>query len=226
MEEFTKSLAERFDANEREFNGKLDELKRITKERFEALESEISITKTSNRLLAEEVKRGRDISRKCQVKIEREAYRTAEYTQYETLELSQIPLSIPDKEVQQLTLAIFNSLKNENNPYLVPADLKACHRRQGKYARETVMCKFVRRGHAFDVMATKSGLKDLDLKTIDERLTETVYINEHLSPYYSKLRYMCKKLWQAGMLSKFWVAGHKIKAVITEGDDVIMITHV
>ena len=225
LEEFVKNLSERFEANEREFNEKLDIFKQNTKTRFEKLEGEILVVKNANRLLAAEVEKDRVSTQKQQVEIEREAFRTAEYTQYETLEFSKIPLTIPDDEVQDVILKIVNSLHGNDCADIVSDDLQACHRRQGKYTKESVLCKFVWRPHAFGVLSRKKGLKDLVLQEIDSRLTSAVYINENLSPYYGKLRYMCKRLWEAKLLSKFWVSGHKVKAIISEGSDIKIITH-
>ncbi len=225
LKEFTTNLAERFKANEREFEEKLTELKQNTKTRFEKLESEVLIVRNANRLLAEEVEKERGITKNRHIELEREAFRTAEYTQYETLEFSKIPTTIPDDKVQDLILQIINSLNNGKRPDLSAHDIQACHRRQGHFTKEKVLCKFVRRGHAYQVLGTRKGLKELALTDIDERLTSDVFINEHLSPYYSKLRYRCKKLWQAKLISSFWVSGHKVKVKVTEASDLKVITH-
>ena len=72
----------------------------------------------------------------------------------------------------------------------------------------------------------------MDLKIIDERLTKPVYINEHLSPYYSKLRYACKLLKNQKLINDFWVSGHKVKVktlgnlteVISHKNDLVKVT--
>ena len=64
----------------------------------------------------------------------------------------------------------------------------------------------------------------MDLKTIDKRLTKPVYINEHLSPYYGKLRYACKLLKNDKLINDYWVSGHKVK-VKTLGDAIEWICH-
>ena len=119
--------------------------------------------------------------------LERSAYRTAEYVNYETLEVSNIPISIPVAEVPQVTLAIINALGETGDEALDLTDVHAIHRRQGKFTNERVLVKFVRRGDAFFTLQKAKQLRKMDLKTIDKRLTKPVYINEHLSPYYGKL---------------------------------------
>ena len=136
LEEFSKNLAERFEAVEREFDEKLKELKKNSKDRFEKLEGELIVAKNANRLLAEEVAKDKVATGKQHVELEREVYRTAEYTQYETLEFNGIPLTIPDDEIPNLMLSITNSIKNEHSIDLVPRDIQACHRRQSQYARK------------------------------------------------------------------------------------------
>ena len=70
----------------------------------------------------------------------------------------------------------------------------------------------MRRGDAFATLKKAKNLRKVDLKLIDDRLTKPVYINEHLSPYYSKLRYACKLLKEKNLINDFWVTGHKVKA--------------
>ena len=59
-------------------------------------------------------------------------------------------------------------------------DVHAVHRRQGRYPKEKVSVKFVRRGDAFETLKRARELREIDLKLLDVRLTERVYINEHV----------------------------------------------
>ena len=64
----------------------------------------------------------------------------------------------------------------------------------------------------------------MNLLSIDERLTKPIFINEHLSPYYGKLRYACKLMKEQKLINDFWVSGHKVK-VKTLNDDIEIISH-
>ena len=156
--------------------------------------------------------------------VERQAYRSAEYLNYETLEVSKIPLTIPDGDVQDVTLGIINALYSDSEEAFGPDDVHAIHRRQGHYSKEKVLVKFVRRGDAFRTLKRAKKLREIDLKVVDDRLTGHVYINEHLSPYYAKLRYICKLLREKKSINDFWVSGHKIKIKTIE-DDIKIISH-
>ena len=213
-----------------EINDKLESIKlefsdfkNAANARFEKLEGEVAIVKNANALLKKEVdKLNVDDSRI--VELEKEAFRTAEYVNYDSLEISKIPLGIPDDELTGVMLKVLNSLRPDEVP-LTPAQLHACHRRQGKYNRENVLVKMVWRGDAYFLLRHAKNLKDKVLTDIDERLSKPIFINEHLTPYYSQLRYRCKMLWKAKMIEKFWVSGHKVKVCVAKEDDYKILSH-
>ena len=207
------SFIERVAAIEKEFSDQLNDYKRHNEAVVEELKSQLEISKNTSAVLRD------NLSKK-----ERQGYRSAEYLNYETLEISKIPLTIPDADVQNVTLQIINTLYSDSEEEFGLDDVHAIHRRQGNFCKEKVLVKFVRRGDAFQTLKRAKKLREIDLKVIDERLVEKVYINEHLSPYYSKLRYICKLLRENKSINDFWVSGHKIKIKTTE-DDVKIISH-
>ena len=186
---------------------KLQEENVSIKERVAKLEEKVVEQQNDNSALRGELLEQKQIINE----LERCTYRTAEYVNYETLEVSNIPMSIPDDQVPQVTLAIINAVGETGDETFDLGDVHAIHRRQGKYTKEKVLVKFVRRGDASYTLRKSKTLRKLDLKVIDERLTKPVYINEHLSPYYGKLRYACKLLKTEQLINDFWVSGHKVK---------------
>ena len=181
------------------------------------LTSQLEVSKNTSTVL-------RDNLQRRLLNVERQAYRSAEYLNYETLEISKIPLTVPDAEVPEITLKIVNSIHMDSEEVFGLDDVHAIHRRQGHFSKEKVLLKFVRRGDAFQTLKRAKNLREIDLHAIDERLTENVYINEHLTPYYSKLRYVCKLLKGSKSINDFWVTGHKIK-IKTTGNEVKNISH-
>ena len=151
-------------------------------------------------------------------------YRTSQYTQYETLEISKLPLTIPPEHVQQTIMKIVNAIRPKGTDKLTDDYVQACHRRQG-WHKEHVLLKLLRRGDARKIMQQRHKLRNLDLKKIDARLTGSVYINEHLCPYYSKLAYCCKKLYEAELIYSFWTSGHKLKLQLVKDGDTKILTH-
>ena len=141
LSEIEEKVTERIKLCEKEFNEKISEFKKELAAQFEKVESELAISKNANAILKAEVDTQRKGFNNSIIQIERESQRTAQYIQYETLEVSNIPITIPDKEVQNVVLKLVNSLKGEDDDDIGPADIQACHRRQGKYHRENGMAR-------------------------------------------------------------------------------------
>ena len=222
LEELESRFVKKFEILKDEFHTKLAEVKTHEKERFEKVEGELAIAKKSNQLLREEFDNRSAATMHKLVDIERTAERSSQYSQYETLEISGVPASIPDSEVQATVLKIVNMLLPEA---IGNSDIQACHRRGGKFARGRILLKLVYRPLVHSILKGRLKLKDASLTDIDERLTSTIYINEHLTPYYANLRYMCKKLWDLKIISNFLVSGFKVKMQRTVVDRVHIITH-
>ena len=199
---------------------KLQEENTLIKKRVSKLVDEQNRLKIENLALRGEIS---DIKKQT-ANLERTTYRTAEYTNYETVEISSIPMSIPAAEVPEVTVAIINALAESGDDSFGVEDFHAIHRRQGKFTQEKVLAKFVRRGDAFDTLVKAKKLRSINLTVIDERLIKPIYINEFLSPYYSKLRYACKLLKAKKLINDFWVSGHKVKVKTLE-DNVNIISH-
>ena len=75
---------------------------------------------------------------------------------------------------------------------------------------------------------TNAIIDDLTSQLEVSKNTSTVLrddlLNEHLSPYYSKLRYVSKLLKERSLINDFWVSGHKLK-IKTSDDEVKIISH-
>ena len=204
------------------FVDKINELQKTFENQIAKLEGELAIAKNANILLRDEVNKQTDDLCERLTNLERDAYRTAEYVNYETVEISKIPLTIPDKDVATVSLKIINTLFGNCDDVNID-NVHAIHRRQGHFTREKVLVKFVSRNDSYHVLRRAKRLKDIQLEEIDERLVEPVFINEYLSPYYSKLRYACKLLHEEKLVDSFRSTGHKIR--VTIGGEEKMISH-
>ena len=225
LEELESTVTEKLRMWKEEFDGRLEDFKKHEKVRFDKVESELSMAKNANKLLREECEnRSAAIASKL-VDIERTAEKTSQYTQYETQEISGVPSSIPDSDVQQTVLEIINMILPEGESSLDNSRIQACHRRGGKYARGRILLKLVNRPDVHAILKRRIKLKDAPLTDIDERLTSPIYINEHLTPYYAKLRYNCKQLWDLKLIGNYWVSGYKVKLQLPDMDNVHIITH-
>ena len=92
--------------------------------RFEVLSSELGVSKNCNRLLSERI-----------IQLERNAVNNAQYHRRESIEVSPVPASIGDEELEDSICKALSLTGHE----VIPDDLQACHRLKKK---ETVIVKF------------------------------------------------------------------------------------
>ena len=107
----------------------LDEFKNTAMKKMEQLEGELVVAKNANDLLRGELDKRTEVLHKKLSDIERTTYRSAEYANYETLEVSNIPASIPTGEVAGVVLAVINALDSTAEDFDIN-DVHAIHRRQ------------------------------------------------------------------------------------------------
>ena len=221
-----KCFTDKFEELRVNYEQAIREIKMESTNHIAKLEGELAIVKNANELLKADTETKSEAMQTKLIELERETQRTSQYTQYETLEFSKIPLTIPDSEVQPIILKIVNAIKPDGSEKLTDHHIQACHHHRGKFTHQNVLLKLVVRGNVHTILKQRLKLRNMIIsETIDQRLTEPVYINDHLTPYYAKLRYDCKKLFQAGCIHKFWVSGHKVKIQLVEGGSEKLITH-
>ena len=131
---------------ETDFSEQVGNIKQSAQKDIDRLEGELAVAKNANNLLRDEFDKASSVTSSRLTTLEREAYRTAEYINYESVEISKIPLTIPDNEIPEVTLNIINALGSRGDEELTLDDVHAIHRRQGQYTKEKVLVKFVRRG--------------------------------------------------------------------------------
>ena len=146
----------------------LDEVRALN-EKFTSLESQLLVTKNVNSLLQERV-----------IDLERQCWANAQYSRRECLEVSGIPNSVKQDELEDKVLTIFKKvgcdIKSEN--------IEASHRvgRQNK-----VIIKFSRRKVCQQIYSVKRDLSKLDMKEVDLPEGTQVFVNQSLCPYYKSL---------------------------------------
>jgi hypothetical protein len=222
IDELKKDFTLRIEHAEREFEDKLRVVEKSFSDRLEIMGDELTIVKQESATFQEKLKTSTEAVQLQKIELERDIHRTAEYTQYETLEFAGIPLTIPNNEVQDLIIKIIHALGCNKVSH---SDIQACHRRAGRH-KTTVLCKFVWRGHAQLTWSNRLLLKDKDMTSLHPELTDPVFVNESLSPYYMKLRFVAKLMKNDKILASFWVSGHKVKVVVKEGEDFVQISHI
>ena len=154
---------------EKECNANILEEVCALNEKFTTLESQLLITKNVNSLLQERV-----------IDLERQCWANAQYSRRECLEVSGIPNTIKQDELENKVLTIFKKvgcdIKNEN--------IEACHRVR---RQNNVIIKFSKRKDCQQVYSVKKDLGKLDMKEVDLPEGTQVYINQSLCLYYKSL---------------------------------------
>ena len=192
---------------EKECNANILEEVCALNEKFTTLESQLLITKNVNSLLQERV-----------IDLERQCWANAQYSRRECLEVSGIPNTIKQDELENKVLTIFKKvgcdIKNEN--------IEACHRVR---RQNNVIIKFSKRKDCQQVYSVKKDLGKLDMKEVDLPEGTQVYINQSLCPYYKSLWSKSKKLHTLGKIHSFFISNSTIKLKLQENSVPVAITH-
>ena len=199
------------------FNNILDDLKKDIfdlksdlsglKSDFSKLEADIQVTRKVNSKLSERL-----------MTMERRCYANEHYSRRECLEISGIPASLADEDLESKVLKILEEIDVPIDPTLV----EDCHRLPSKGSPKKVIFKLNRRKDIHRILSNKNKLKNLKPKSVHLPGETKVFINESLCLYYKKLWFKCKRLWSAGHIASFWVRNESIKL---SNESVAIITH-
>ena len=194
----------KFDSTLAGIRNELSDLKKD----FEQLRSDLSITKLVNTKLKEKV-----------VSLERQTWSNSQYSRRECLELSGIPETIENKDLEGTVLSIFEKL----DVMVDPRNVEGCHWIKPSKGAKKVIVKLSRRKDANKICLLKKGLKGMNLSSFG--INSAVYINESLCTYYKMLWGKCRKLLSNKYIHSFWVTHGTIKLKTVENGRVYAVTH-
>ena len=161
-----------------------------------------------------------DALQKQLVLTKRQCWANAQYSRRECIEISGIPNSVGDNELEEKVLKVFNKLGvtvNEEN-------VEACHRiKQGS---DRLIIKLSRKKDCQQVMKVKSDLRNLNVSECDLPAGTTLYFNESLCPYYRWIWSCCKKLKNSNIIFGFYTVNGTVKVKQHEGDRANPVTHI
>ena len=184
-----------------------NELSDLNKD-FEQLRSDLSITKLVNTKLKEKV-----------VSLERQTWSNSQYSRRECLELSGIPETTENKDLEGTVLDIFEKL----DVMVDPSDVEDCHWIKPSKGTRKVTVKLSRHKDANMICLLKKGLKGMNLSSLG--INSVVYINDSLCTYYKMLWGQCRKLLLNKWIPSFWVTNGTIKFKTVENGRVLAVTH-
>ena len=160
----------------------------------------------------------RDINNKLveQVtRLERKCWENEQYSRRECIEISGIPQSIEQIDLERTLLNAFDKI----DAPVDPQNIEACHRLKfdDNGRSNKVIVKFSKREDMVRIMNKKKSLKNANLDGTGLPPGTSLFINPSLCSCYKYLWSKCKALWSGKLISSFWVSNGSL--LIKLGDD-------
>ena len=165
---------------------------------FELLKSDFSVTRIENNSLSERL-----------IALERQCWANAQYSRRECLEITGIPSSVSDKDLEEVVCKAITKAGVD----ITPDDIEDCHRVGNK--GQTII-KFGKRKVSRQVLSVRKDLNKVKMSDIDLTGQSTLYINQSLCPYYRMLWSKTKTLYKKGKIDSFHVSNGNIKIRLQE----------
>ena len=172
----------KFDSSLSNINKEVSELRSD----FKKIESELSVSKNVNNKLHKRV-----------VALERQCWGNNQYSRRECLEITGVPDSVSNDDLEKTTIKIFDKL----DVGIDPSNIEDYHWFKSNGSK-IVIIKFDRRKDANLIRKNKSKLRGMNLCSVG--INNPVFINDSLCSYYKMLWRKCKKLWSSKFIHAFW----------------------
>ena len=174
---------------------------------FELLKSNFSATRIENNSLNERL-----------IALERQCWANAQYSRRECLEITVIPSSVSDTDLEQVLCKAITKTGVD----ITADDIEDCHRVGNK--GQTII-KFGKRKLSRQVLSVRKDLNKVKMSDIDATGQSTLYINQSLCPYYRMLWSKTKTLYKKGKIDSFYLSNGNIKIRLQENARPITISH-
>ena len=153
--------------------------------------------------------------------VERKCWANEQYSRRDYLDISGIPESIKDDDLEDCVLKIFN----ECDTPVDPANIEACHRLKSKVRPKKVIIKLYKRKDVFSILQRKKKLKSVDITKVGLPQGSLVFINQSLCSYYKYLWSICKRLHSKKRIHSFWVSNRNVNLRVRENTPVLLVSH-
>ena len=154
--------------------------------------------------------------------VERKCWANEQYSRRECLEISGIPKSIQDYDLEVCVTKIFN----ECDTPVDLANIEACHHLKSKAWPKKVIIKLSKRKDVFNILQRKKKLKSVDITKVGLPQGSLVFINQSLCSYYKYLWSLCKRLHSKKLIHSFWVSNGNVNLKVRENTPVLLVSHV
>ena len=153
------------------------------------------------------------------VQLERKLNLQKQYERRTCIEISGIPETIEDGDIEDAVIKVLKSAKAKaHSKFPSHLDIHAAHRK-GK--KGVVICKFVNRKFAYSALYNSSNLKDSDVFENGE----AIYINPSLCPEFGFLHFAVRKAKKNKIIHSYKVRHGVMYIKKTENDREVEISH-
>ena len=152
------------------------------KNKFTKLESDLEISRNVNNKLVDQVTR-----------LERKCWENEQYSRRECIEISGIPQSIEQIDLERTVLNVFDKI----DAPVDPQNIEACHRLKSddNGRSNKVIVKFSKGKDMARLMNKKKSLKNSNRDGTGVLPSTSFFLNPSLCSYYKYLWSKCKSLW-------------------------------
>ena len=153
------------------------------------------------------------------IRLERELNLQKQYERRSSIEITGIPQSVEDGDIEDAVIKVLKSAKAKaHSKFPSHLDIHAAHRK-GK--KGVVICKFVNRKYAYSALYNSPNLKNSDVFENGE----AIYINPSLCPEFAFLHFAVRKAKKDKVIHSYKVRHGVMFMKKTETDREIEISH-
>ena len=165
---------------------------------YKKLDPDVIITKQVNTKLCDKRKF-----------LECQCWANEKYSRCEQLEISGVPVSVTDNDVEGKVL----KLLEKTNAEVHPDHIQACHWIKSNAGPKKVIIKMSQRKDADKIRRANKKPKGLDLFLIG--INSAMFIHDSLCRYYKNLWAKCKKLQLNKFIHSFWISNQSKRLKLT-----------
>ena len=157
------------------------------------LQSDIAIVKNVNRKLEDKI-----------VYLEKNQAKGEQYSHRNNMEISGIPNTIPDNDLENTVISICRDSEVE----IDPKDIEGCHRiplsRNSRGQDKRVIVKFVNRKHSEALLRDKKRISSKSFNHLN--VPNNDFVSVTLCPYYRYIWGKCKDLQRQGQVNHVFLS--------------------